>query len=336
MDTRSDPQALYGTRGGVGGSGSLLYALVILSAILCGFAYKLRTEGLLSCQADGYTSDRYLANCHAAGYGDYEHGAFWFDLEPLARKAAAQADAVFLGDSRLQFGLSTAAMRGRFEPKNTYYLLGFTYGENVVFTQKLLRDMGVRAKLYVFDIDFLSPNETVPAKELVSDRTAYFSAKLKSLSQSIHRPLCQTLSRLCGRRFAIFRSRHNGEYYVDAERSGAVLKPAPVVYDHDVNTETIASYTASGAAFLSQLPVDRDCIIMTVVPTVRSNAFVHTSSIETAEVVARALGVKLVAPTLDGLGTFDGSHLDPSSAERWSKALLEAADPQVRQCLARP
>jgi len=66
---------------------------------------------------------------------------------------------------------------------------------------------------------------------------------------------------------------------------------------------------------------------------VRANAFVYASSIETAGAVADALGLNLVAPELEGLQTFDGSHLDPASAERWSKAFLDAAGPQIRKCL---
>ena len=59
-----------------------IYILIIIFAVVAAYAYKLRTEGIFSCQADGYTFDRYLAYCNGADFGDYEHGAFWFDLEP--------------------------------------------------------------------------------------------------------------------------------------------------------------------------------------------------------------------------------------------------------------
>jgi hypothetical protein len=38
-------------------------------------------------------------------YGDYKHGAFWFDLEPAAVNFARNAD----GNSRIQIALSTPA-----------------------------------------------------------------------------------------------------------------------------------------------------------------------------------------------------------------------------------
>src|SRR5262249_8977289 len=99
------------------------------------------------------------------------------------------------------------------------------------------------------------------------------------------------------------------------------------------NAEKVAGYIASGQAFLSHLPVSRDCVIMTVVPTVRTDASANTSSAETAAAVAQALGLPFVSPVVEGLNTFDGSHLDPPSAERWSKALLDAAAPRIRNCL---
>jgi hypothetical protein len=53
----------------------------------------------------------------------------------------------------------------------------------------------------------------------------------------------------------------------------------------------------------------------------------------TAKAVADALGVNLIAPTLRGLMTFDSSHLDEPSRERWSAAFVEAAGPQIQACL---
>ena len=56
-------------------------------------------------------------------------------------------------------------------------------------------------------------------------------------------------------------------------------------------------------------------------------------SIGTARAVALALGENLVAPELPELYTFDQSHLDLKSAQRWSKAFITAAGPQIRDCL---
>ena len=58
----------------------VLYIIILVLSICSAYAYKLRTDGIFSCPADGYPSDRYLAYCNTVSYGDYDHGAFWFGL----------------------------------------------------------------------------------------------------------------------------------------------------------------------------------------------------------------------------------------------------------------
>src|ERR1700678_2716127 len=69
-----------------------IYTCAIVAAIFLAYAYHLRTYTVFACQADGYSTDRYIAYCNGGGYGDYEHGAFWFDLEPAAQDFAKNAD----------------------------------------------------------------------------------------------------------------------------------------------------------------------------------------------------------------------------------------------------
>jgi hypothetical protein len=64
-----------------------------------------------------------------------------------------------------------------------------------------------------------------------------------------------------------------------------------------------------------------------MVPTVNT-------PIGTARAVAKALGRPFVAPTPRGLQTFDASHLDSVSAERWSDAFLTDAAAGIRKCFA--
>lgn len=150
-------QEVFRKREALFASRPVVYILIIVTAVAAVYLYKLRTDGIFSCQADGYTMDRYLAYCNGAGFGDYEHGALWFDLEPSVKKFAAGADVVFLGDSYSQFGFSTAATDQWFSALSShYYLLGFLYGENVVFEEKILHKLKPGAKAYVIPVRFLS------------------------------------------------------------------------------------------------------------------------------------------------------------------------------------
>jgi hypothetical protein len=303
-----------------------LYTLLILAVALCAGAYSLRKYGIFSCQASGYASDGYLGYCGATSYGDYDHGAIWFGLEQPARTAAANAQVLFLGNSRTQFGFSSKATADWFSSlSESYYLLGFSHFENYTFEAPLLRKLRPKAKVYVINIDsFFERSETGPGGTVMRDESARTRYEQKRQWQKIHRAICTTYKAVCGHDEAIFRSRSTGAWFV----TGGRFKSEPVSYDDDVDQNMLAAYTASGKNFLPGLSAGSACTILTVVPTVNTN-------VGTANAIAVALGLNLVAPRVTGLMTFDRVHLNPDSAQRWSAAFFEEAGPQIRTCLSK-
>jgi hypothetical protein len=315
------------------GAGSLvlaarsgLYILLVLAVVLGAGVYSFRMHGIFSCTASGYASDAYLGYCGATSYGDYDHGAIWFGLEPAANAAAANAQVLFIGNSRVQFGLSTKATADWFSSLSTsYYLLGFSHLENYTFEAPLLQELRPRAKVYVINIDsFFEQAETGPGKTVMRDESAKTRYEQKRQWQRIHKAICTRFEAACGHEAAIFRSRPAGTWV----ELGGQFTSEPVSYDENIDQKVLASYTALGNEFLPNLSADRACTILTVVPTVKTG-------FGTAKAVAAALGLNLVAPRPPGLITFDHLHLNPESAQRWSTAFLEEAGPQIRKCLAK-
>jgi hypothetical protein len=306
------------------------YNFVIICSILVGCMYNLRVNSIFSCQANGYKPDRFVANCNAPAYGEYEHGAYWFGLEPSALNFAASADVLFLGNSRLQFAFSTAATDSWFSSASiSHYLLGFAQFENAIFTKPLLRKVRPQAAVYVINVDgFFSEYESPAARTLMRDETAGLWYEVKGFWQLAHKTICMRVRLICGHQYVIFRSRKTGAYYdEDAPRFVGLTKP--VSYDQKFDRSEIVEELPSAVDFLSGLPVRRECVILTMVPTVDvKNAAANALAIE--------LGMNLIAPRLDGLQTFDGSHLDYESAERWSKAFLQEAAAQIRRCVGKP
>jgi len=313
----------------VGSSRPAIYICIILIAAAVGLMYELRTRTILACQADGYSSDRYLAYCNGDNYADYEHGAFYFDLEPSAQNFVRDADVLFLGSSRLQVALSTDVTADWFRSAAShYYLLGFSYFENVIFAETLLQKIRPRASVYVINIDdFFDRQETIPAKTVFHDPDARYNYEMKRRWQRLHEYICGTVPMVCGHKFVIYRSRENGAYYAYQTEGAALQKSTPVSYDPIVDQNAVSRNTIAAASFLSRFTKGK-CVILTMVP------FVETK-IGDATAIARSLGMELVVPApLDGLRTFDGYHLDRSSAERWSRAFFQVAGPKIRSCLA--
>ncbi len=302
-----------------------LYVGLLAVVTLGAGAYGLRRDGIFACQAAGYQSGRYLSLCDAESYGDYDHGAFWFGLEPVASAHAQDAEVLFLGNSRMQLALSTDVTARWFAGASaSYYLLGFSHSETVNFVAPLLRALQPRAKVYVINLDrFFTKVVTDPARVVMRDGAAPGRYKQKREWQVLHRATCSRLPAICRDAPAFFRFPETGAWIV----AGGEKRPKPTSYADAVDDELLQVYLANGGDFISHLPVPEECVLLTMVPTVGT-------PVATGEAFADSVGRRFVAPVLDSLNTFDQSHLDSASAQRWSQAFFDAAGPFIQKCLA--
>lgn len=305
------------------------YLLILLCSVLGALGYHLRTESIFACPASGYGSNQYLAYCQTGGYGDYDHGAFWFGLEPSAQRAAANADVLFLGNSRMQFAFSTeATQRWASSAGALFYMLGFSYGENAQFEGPLLTRLKPRASVYVINVDrffdaglVTSPTEAI--RRSSSDAESNYDEKKRW--QAFHKDICTAVPAICGHAVAFFRTRDDGTWQLKGSenfKASAVSEAPPEPVDpNDLNRSV-----ALGQEFVSHLPVDRQCVVLTLAPWSATNT-------AEARAIADALKLDLVTPQLSDLRTIDGDHLDRASSERWAAAFFEAAGPRIQRCL---
>lgn len=303
------------------------YIAILLVVSIAAYGYGIRTRGIFACPANGYSADRYLADCSAVNFADYEHGAFQFNLEPQVQNAVRNADVLFLGNSRVQVAFSAPPTERWFSQNSVkYYLMGFGYYENALFEGRILAMVHPKARVYIINLDsFFQESETPPVATILHDPRAKSEYEAKRMWQRAHERICGIVPELCGHQFAIFRSRSTGMYYIEGQR----IHSAPISYDLDVNQRVAASSISTASAFLSHFG-ERKCVILTMIPTV-------DTQLGTAKAIATGIGLPLITPLgLHGLQTWDGSHLDRPSAQRWSEAFFRMAGPEIRSCLDRP
>lgn len=312
-----------------------LYIVVVLLAMIGAFAWHMRTAGIFACPAGGYGDGRYLGYCQADAYGDYDHGAVWFGLEKGVREAAAAADVLFVGNSRLQFGFSAPALDDWFARAGArYYLLGFSNNETAKFTEPLLEGLAPAARAYVINVDkFFFERESPPAAEVMHAPDAAARYAGKRSWQPAHKAICGALPFVCGNEIAFFRDRATGAWAYEGSHhlvARTVEDDRPVYAGGD--PKQIAEVAANARAFAAWLDgqgIPRECVILTYVPSTENNR-------RLANAIAGALGQDLIAPDGKGLRTIDGSHLDRDSAETFVTAWLAEAGPRLSACLDRP
>ncbi len=299
-------------------------AFVVL-AMAVAFVVHTRREGVFACPAGGYDEGYYLANCNAADYGEYDHGAWWFGIEGEAARHAAGADVVFLGNSRLQYAFSAPATDDWFASLGQrYYLLGFAYDQSAAFSLRLIDRLDVRARAYIINTDrYFRDDIAGPGVEVMEDPTAYTRMLWKRAWQMPHRVLCSIASGLCGAAPAMFRSVRTGRWTLE----GDVRRYPDAFEEIPLNTAAVERAAPIARRFVDSLSSPRQCVFFTYVWTPYNER-------ADAEALAEAVGVPFVSPRVDGLTTIDGSHLDEPSAQRFSQAVFEEIGPQLEQCLA--
>jgi hypothetical protein len=308
-----------------------LYVMLVIATIIGAKAFELRRWEIFACQAYGYSADLFAAYCGGARYVDTEHGIFWYGLDSSITNNVREADAIFLGNSRALVAFSANSIREFFKQTNAkWYNLAFAYEENSAFETKLLRKLEpLKAHLFVVNLEeqFFDDQETRLAAYVMHDPRAEQNYINKQRWQVVHKPICNTLPRLCGHSFVIWRSRENGRVIWDP---GNTARKGPVSYDETtIDQNEVDRSVAVAKRFIEEFGRDR-CIIFTTIPTMGTR-------LANSAAIADALRIPLIIPTnINGLSTFDTVHLDPASVERWSLAFLDAANDQIRECLAKP
>jgi hypothetical protein len=316
-------------------------ALFTAAGVLAGGVYRLVNWGydVLGCTLHREPGT-FLAYCQSKQYGDFEHGAYYFDLEPEAVENLRKAKVLFLGNSKTQFGFSTDKVKGYFNERSIpFYVMGFGYGEGVDFARTLIKKYNLKPKVLIVVSDPFFKSGLAPPASAIFDNFNPFWKRLWPWWDSVTKKIFNTLQpKICDLRAALCRSHSRTIYRVAKDGSWIwrnlfrppeygqfPLDPArrkPLTKEPAMTDQENARYLFEAAG------VRRDCVVLTVVPN--SDIDAEPYAVESG----RLLGVRVELPKLDGLVTIDHLHLTWNSAQRWSGTFLREVDPLIARCVS--
>ncbi|MEZ5561166.1 MAG: hypothetical protein R3E86_21810 [Pseudomonadales bacterium] len=304
-----------------------LFLLIVLLTIAGGLAYHLRTEGIFACDGSVYGDRRYLAYCNSVAFLNYDQGAFWYRLEEEAYQNAVRAEVLFVGNSKTEFALSTEETDRWFSDHSiSYFLFGFAHNETVVFFEPILKAMQPHARAIIVHVDqMFEDRETPPMQIIHDDPAAERIFRTKRLWQPVHRSFCTAFPAACGQHFGLHRDTTNGQWLFSGTE-GRLDEPVQVGVGEAIERDRWAGRQHRAERFVQSLPVDRSCVILTLIPSLNTR-------VDEAESLAAFLNMPLISPRVQGLTSFDRNHLDERSASIWSTAFLNAAGPRIERCV---
>jgi hypothetical protein len=293
--------------------------------------WNLRITG---CNSYGYRLNAYISNCSSPHFGDYEHGAIAFELEPETIDAARKSDAVYFGFSFGMVALSTNATESYFRSKNArFYNLGFS-GEFSPFYDYILPKLNIRPRIVLIDVEpFFADVQSEAAIYIenhpIRSRIEYM---LKKVWQAIQKRSCDSNNNgsiaICGTTFNTFRVLDTGRLIVDYQQIHKKPMPRiPPKFDSEVSPNVKISVTSLAEDFLNKHKIEATCTIMFATPNSFGNQLL-------AKDVAEGVGANFVNVDVPNIATVDGGHMARDDAERWSAEFWKAADPIIRRCLS--
>jgi len=283
------------------------------------------------CSAEGYDDDHYLAYCEYGRYGDFEHGALLYSMEPGAVEQVKKADVLFLGNSRAQYAFSTeASIAAMNDTGIPWYAMGFGFGAKSDMPEAMFKAHDLKPKLVVINADpFFSESAAGLSGKVLAGGDAFIAeyGKKRKL-QDLHPSLCERFgdgpwsSLTCGNKPTLFRARSNGTWDVRYYRPDQHI---PVVYSDTHQMDKLDETAEAADLFFANTGIDRSCVVLTVTPQ-------SPTPVKFTNELAKRLNVSFEFPQLEDLWTIDASHMDVPSGERWSAAFMEKLQPHIERC----
>jgi hypothetical protein len=275
------------------------------------------------------TDEEIVAYCHSRQYGDYEHAAYFLNLEPALVDRFRQAEILFFGNSRLQFGLARPVAQAALAQYGTrVHSAAFSHNEAEPFATALVNQFHPRPRAVVINVDPFFSDQLSPVA-----RAVLANSPMNTAAYRIKREMMYLQRRVC-------RSRPSNNWPCDGNAQVVIRKPngswsvdylnadgkEPFTENENRYLNLLASSEKKAEKFLDLLGTNRSCVIFTSIPSPGSTRTL-------ARNLAARLHVRYVAPALAGLATIDGTHLDHASANQWADAFFTEAGPLLRNCI---
>jgi hypothetical protein len=275
-----------------------------------------------------------MAYCETAGFAAYDHGAYFFDLEPKATRHLAEANVIFLGNSKAQFAFSSRAREAFFRAHPAhYYLLGFNYNEKSDFALLLLRKYHPPLKTAVINADpFFAPGFMSPVAREVTEGSfqIWLANSMKKIAGPVQQTICRNFTSWCRpRKLTLYRSKATGAWNTAGHLGGYfnARKKLDSTAAKDIAPAEQEKALLAARSFLQEFKLDPKCVVFTSIPSETDDG----SAL--AKRLAQALGGEVILPGVPDLRMRDPAHLEEQSAERWSTAFLQQYEPILKRCL---
>jgi len=286
------------------------------------------------CNPEGYERGDFMTSCAGIKVDRYAFGSIYLGSQKNAVKNAKTADVIVFGNSRTMRSFSTDAIDNYFKSKGLTYVIFAVEGASYASAQHTVEKLGLKPKIVMTNTEILYSNVVGAAfGDLV-----YFPDKYKTrfdffhAAQSLQKWVCGGNIKFLknyyckGRTGAGWRSAVTGRFkweLVAEPEKNVLFAPRKEQNPPDIRMGRVLP---NGREFLGNSNFKNSCHILYMVNSPSSEPILQNA-------IAEELGALPVYTPFDDLRTYDKSHLDRPTSERWASAFVKDLNPALDKCL---
>jgi len=286
------------------------------------------------CNPEGYARGDFMTSCAGIKVDRYAFGSIYLGSQKNAVKNAKTADVIVFGNSRTMRSFSTDAIDKYFKSKGLTYVIFAVEGASYASAQHTVKKLGLRPKIVMTNTEILYSNVVGAAfGDLV-----YFPNKYKTrfdffhAAQSFQKWVChgniQKLKDIyCkGRTGAGWRSAVTGRFKWELVAEPEKNKLFSARKEQNPPSGRVNTVLPNAREFLGNSNFKNSCHVLYLVNSPSSEPNLQKS-------LSTEVGALPVYTPFRDLKTYDKSHLDRPTSERWASAFVNDLDPAINKCL---
>jgi len=270
--------------------------------------------------------------CSGIKVDRYSYGSIFLKSQKNAVRNVKDADVLIFGNSRTMRSFSTDAIDNYFEQKGLTYVIlaaeGSTYRAALATTQAL----NLRPKIVLINSEILYSDKVGEAfRDLIdfpdkyNTRYSFFYAAQSLQKWACNSDIQSLKDYYCkGRRKAQWRSARNGrlEWRLIAPTEKQELIKARNLYKAEWKNQ----FVRNGQKMLDRRHFKKSCPILYLINSPNSHP-------DMMKDMAEDLAIDSVYVPVEGLTTYDKSHLDRPNSEIWAREFVKGLDAKIDKCI---
>ena len=285
-----------------------------------------------NCNPEGYARGDFMTSCAGIKVDRYAFGSIYLGSQKNAVKNAEDADVIIFGNSRTMRSFSTDAIDNYFKSKGLTYMVLASEGASFRSAVLTADKMKLSPKIIMVNNEiFISDEVSDGFRELVDFPDKYKTRyDFFNMAQTIQEKACSSQLLWLKKFYCSGKSKGNWRSARTGRLKWDLVAPEEkqevVIPRKDIGGRVVPKFVPNAEELIGHPDFKDSCPVLYLVNS-------PVSSKDMLNGIGDAFSIQTIYTPVEGLYTYDKSHLDRPNSEKWATAFVQDLDIVIDNCL---